>query len=141
MRRSRGFSLLEIMFALIVVSIGIGVLLTFSASNQHETASKSAGNDYSLIINDVLEQFLSDVNGCNTSPATPDTIISCNHLKGCDSSGNNCSAVTNITVEQYMSLHGITFSDKQKTALKNKGIDIANIKVTLLPSRSDNSST
>lgn len=64
MMRVRGFSMLEVMLALVVVAIGISVLLAFSSSSHRETASKATGNDYSVIINQVLNQFTTSNADC-----------------------------------------------------------------------------
>lgn len=128
MLRSRGFSLFEIMLSLIVVSIGISILLHFTAANQRETSSKTTGNDYGLVVNDLLEQFLNDVANCNGTS----TQGNCSYLK-------NVSAGT--TASDYLSTHGITLSDEQNTALKAKGINLDTITVTVTASKSDPTTT
>ncbi len=122
MIRSRGFSLLEVMLALIVVAIGISVVMTFSASNQRETSSKSTGNDYSLVVNEILEQFVSTV-------------------KTCDDNAPNgaCDLVaTSSPMSAYEYLGGAdNISDTQKEELKKAGIDLETLTVTLTTEHSD----
>jgi prepilin-type N-terminal cleavage/methylation domain-containing protein len=134
MIRSRGFSLLEVMLALIVVAIGISVLMTFSASNQRETSSKSTGNDFSLVVNEVLEQFIATVKKCNDN-----------------SPGGNCdlteiTVADNITAYDYLcknkshsdsSCYENTITDAQYTGLKNAGIDLKLTKITTVATQSD----
>lgn len=127
MIRSRGFSLLEIMLALVVVAIGISVLLAFSASNQRETNSESAGNDYSLLVNDMLEQYIPAVSDCSSG-------VSCATLSTMYSA---CPPNTPCSVRTYFSKAGITLSTSQVDALKAAGIDIDKITVSITPKRGD----
>ncbi len=113
--RSRGFSLLEVMLALVVVAIGISVLLTFSASSQRETSNRVAGNDYSLVVNEILEQFVTKINDCNKNDSTP------------------CNVVTpETTAYTYLGGAG-KISDAQYTALQQAGIDLKLINVAVKP--------
>ncbi len=122
MIRSRGFSLLEVMLALIVVAIGISVLMTFSAANQRETSSKSTGNDYSLVINEILEQFVTAIKACNDN-----------------AHGGPCDLVaSNSPMHAYDYLGGEeNISEEQYNALKNAGIDLKTLTVTLATTESD----
>lgn len=121
MFRLRGFSLLEIMLALIVVSIGISVLLAFSASNQREANNASTGNDYSLVVNDILAPFIKAVSDC--------------------SAGTSCDLINKMnsdyTAESYYTLVGTPVSDAQKAALNAAGIDLTQVKISLSQKRSD----
>ena len=118
MIRSRGFSLLEVMLALVVVAIGISVLLTFSASNQRETSNKATGNDYGLIVNDILVQFVNDNAAC-TDLAT--CLTACAGNTSCIAACNvACSALkpyAKETAYDYL-CHNLTHS--QNTCSNNK---------------------
>ena len=76
MIRSRGFSLLEVMLALVVVAIGISVLLAFSASNQRESSNKATGNDDGIIVNHILEEFVTANSTCSASNTDCDLLTS-----------------------------------------------------------------
>lgn len=115
MKLSRGFSLLEVMLALVVVAIGISVLLAFSASSHRETANKAVGNDYSVIVNQVLEDFVNEVEACNSG-----TVASCSSLDN----------VQNKSVYDYLSQKHTAIP--QKEALAATGITI-----TITSKRSD----
>ena len=108
MIRSRGFSLLEVMLALVVVAIGVSVLLTFSTSSQRETASKATGNDYSVIVNQVLEEFIKANENCSSSSST------------------QCDLLENIDepVDAYLARGYTTLSSDQINALKATGITV-----------------
>lgn len=137
--RSRGFSLLEVMLALIVVAIGISVLLAFSASSHRETANKATGNDYGLVVNEILEKFVNDTATCEGRNAC---ISKCNGDSGCISdcnvnTNNACDAIKpypNETAYDYLcdnypdhsknTCHNNKISDTQRTNLQNAGINI-----------------
>lgn len=139
MKRSRGFSVLEVMLALIVVSIGISVLLTFSASNHTATKSKSTGNDYSIVTNEILGQFIGEVDACTDSEC-PILLAS-----------NTSKPVSNWSAYDYLCENTSPTSEnpsdtdctngkisaKQYTALKTAGVDLYNTKVTITTEKSD----
>lgn len=116
MIRSRGLSLFELMLALVVVAIGISVLLAFSSSNQRQTANKATGNDNSVIVNQVLEQFIHANASCS------------NENTACDLLEN-----TNLQLAgDYLSREpNTTLSDTQKTAINTTGIQVT---ITSCPS-------
>ena len=105
MFRSRGFSLLEVMLALVVVAIGISVLLTFSASSQRETSNKATGNDYSVIVNQVLKQF----SDANTS---------------CSGTNTNCALLKNTTLQLAGDYLNRLSTVSQKTVINDTGIQV-----------------
>jgi prepilin-type N-terminal cleavage/methylation domain-containing protein len=155
MTRIRGFSLLEIMLALIVVGIGISVVLTFSASNRQETSSRAGGNDYSIITNDILQKFVGkngDIQTCNSNApngACPlkdqfgntTEITAYDYLCGNTSNNYHAPSATACTTtppacgDENKSPPIIT-SDQYK-ALCNAGLDLLTTKVTLTSSKSD----
>lgn len=115
MIRARGFSLLEVMLALVVVAIGISVLLAFSASSHRETSGKSTGNDYSLVVNEILEKYIQTTSNCAASATTP------------------CfSTVSNQTAQAYL---GAT--NAVSSALFGNGVDLNKTFVTINATRSD----
>lgn len=142
MVNARGFSLLEVMLALIVVGIGISVVLSFSSSSQQQTGSQAIGTNYSVVTNDILYQFLQDIATCNTNNnSAPYANTTCptqtfseknayDYLCGnTDSTTSDPAACTNNKI-----------SNTQYTNLKNAGIDLLQIKLTLETSSSDASS-
>ncbi|MES2204861.1 MAG: prepilin-type N-terminal cleavage/methylation domain-containing protein [Pseudomonadota bacterium] len=133
MVRSRGFSLLEVMLALIVVAIGMSVLLTFSASSQRETASKGTGNDYSVVTNEILTTFLDALTICNDATGASGTCTLENDPTG--STAYNYLCGNTSSTEPGCSNGKI--SDTQYTALKNKGIDLKMMNVSTPAKRSD----
>lgn len=112
MIRSRGFSLLEVMLALIVVAIGISVLLAFSSSSQRETTNKAVGNDYSVIVNQVLEEFV------NANASCGSTATDCNLLQNTDG-----TLINNESVDAYLA-RKYTVSADQRDALQATGITV-----------------
>lgn len=119
--RLRGFSLLEVMLALVVVAIGISVLLSFSTSSHRETADKGIGNDYSVIVNHVLEEFTTANLDCSTNG----TAGSCDLLKN----------TTSQEAGNYLA-RSKTLSPNQKDAINATGIQ-----VTITSCRSDEEHT
>ena len=115
MNRSRGFSLLEIMIAMVVVAIGIGVFLTVTSSNERKTNAESDGNNYSLLVNDIVKQFILDIKNCEGSSSE-------GHCSELGASGKT----TSTDVYDYFHNRGITLSDAQIKALKAQGIDVYN---------------
>lgn len=116
MMRSRGFSLLEVMLALVVVAIGVSVLLTFSASSQRETSNKATGNDYSLVVNELLNQFIQQNSACSASSTciaqacnsvcTVPTSIACTT---CISDNTPTCAAPCATLERYQTMDATAY--------------------------------
>jgi len=147
MKRYRGFSVLEVMLALIVVSIGIAVLLTFSASNHTETKNKSTANDYSIVVNNILGQFIGEVNDCNTNspdgacplPLDPKNAMPIEGWSAYDYLCNNTNATSSsaFSTPSSLSCKNSKISGGQYTALKNAGIDLSILKITIKAEESD----
>lgn len=120
--RLRGFSLLEVMLALVVVAIGISVLLSFSTSSHRETADKAIGNDYSVIVNQVLKEFLDARDSCSSASA------------------ENCDLLESTSPQKagdYLAkFKSTTLSSSQQDAINATGIQ-----VTITSCRSDEEHT
>lgn len=106
------------MIALIIVSIGIGIFLNVTLSDDRKTTAQATGNDYSLVVNAILHKFTLDVQNCENGTAGGT----------CSKLGSN-GVTTTYTVPNYIDL-----SPAQLAALKAEGIDLQNtdnIKITI----------
>ncbi len=137
MNRYRGFSLIEIMLALVVIGIGISLILTFSSNTRQQTHGQASGNDYSVITNSILEQFVADIQKCNKNIPAGDcpiqtqftntqTMSAYDYLCGNTSSSTSLSTCTNGKI-----------SSSQYQNLKTSGLDLLKTTVALSPDASD----
>lgn len=142
---TRGFSLLEVMLALIVVGIGISVVLSFSSSNQQQTGTQAIGNNYSVVTNDILYQFLENITTCNTNNnSAPNANTTCptqtfSEKNAYDYLCENTVITTSASINNAVCTNN-KITSTQYTNLKNAGIDLLQITLTLETSSSDTSS-
>ncbi|MCD8499737.1 MAG: prepilin-type N-terminal cleavage/methylation domain-containing protein [Gammaproteobacteria bacterium] len=135
MKRLYGFSLLEIMLALVVVGIGMSVVMAFFSTNQQHTGGQAIGNDYSTIVTEALKRFTDDVAVCNTS-ATSATCPVNSSIQGkkvydyiCQNSTDSSSAPQGCTNGKI--------STDQYNKLKDMGVDLLATTVSIGASKSD----
>lgn len=142
MFQRKGFSLLEIMLALIVVSIGISVVLSFSVSSQKQASSQANGNNYSVVTNDILKHFVDDqIAACNEQDYASDL-----PAPSCDLSfpfliSTKVSAYDYLCNNQLpsnaqaasFSCYNHKISREEYDSLKKEGVDLLTIMVSLEP--------
>jgi len=135
MKRLYGFSLLEIMLALIVVGIGISVIMAFFSANQQQTGGQAIGNDYSTIVTEALKRFTDDIAICNTSTTSGMCPVN-NTIQGKKVYDYICENVTDSGVTPEACTNG-KISNDQYYKLKDMGIDLLTTTVSIGASKSD----
>lgn len=135
MKRLYGFSLLEIMLALVVVGIGISILMAFFSANQQQTGGRGIGNDYSTIVTETLNRFTDDIAVCNTSATSANCPVKAS-IEDKKVYDYICQNLTDSGTVPQSCTNGKISTD-QYNKLKDVGIDLLATTVSISASKSD----